>query len=195
MIMNRIFGWMLLAVLAMSMSGCANDMSSVNALIAQTNVQRQVAYGAAMKACGENAACQVGVSMSFAGNMGQQQFFKPETAKDYLEAGLPYVGIVSQMYMVGKGKSGGSNTGGTTVVGDHNVMMDMNNEKHATDNSQIADSNSGSSERLIDMLNRTYSMGTPAGDTSMTDGGLAYEPTDVVAVPTTSGLPVEVTND
>lgn len=185
-----------IAMILLITSGCANDMSSVNALIAQSNAERPKAFASAMAACKGEQGCLVGVSMAYAGNIGQQAYFKPETAKDYLEAGLPYAGILSQMYMIGKGRSGGSNTGGITIVGDHNVLMDMNNEKTATDNSSIVDSNTGSSERLIDMMNRKYNLGTTDGSGSLTDGGVAYEPivvpgvaTGDTAIPTTSGLP------
>ena len=131
-----------LIVLMLLLSSCSiftNDFASTNALIAQANVDSRKAYADGMAACKENAACQVGVTSSYFSNAGQQKILKPETVKDYMEAGLPYANLASNVFLgVRGGGSGGSNSGGFTLVGDNNTVNDIGNHKTADNGSTLS---------------------------------------------------------
>ena len=102
--------------LTVMLSGCISTaqfspvekFTEENRQISENNTSRLIAYANGMAACGDNAACQVGVSMAFAGNLGQQQLFKPQTWLEYLGLLLPYGDrMVDRLYSGGSGSSQG----------------------------------------------------------------------------------------
>lgn len=105
------------SLLALSLSGCSGvntgqfspveKFTEENRQISENNTARLIAYANGMATCGDNAACQVGVSMAFAGNLGQQQLFKPQTWLEYLQLLLPYGDrIIDRLYSGGSGGQG-----------------------------------------------------------------------------------------
>lgn len=149
------------------LSSCAG-VDQTNQLIADGNAQRLQAYADGMAGCGDNAACQVGLTAAFAGGLGQQQFFKPDTAVDYLRAGLPYMDILYRSYAIW-GTSGG--TSGDRAVnyikGDGNTLL--------IGNRTSGDNGSTASLSLNPAYTRSYDGGqnrTYTGEQPITDAGL-----------------------
>ena len=98
--------------------GWSGDMSEVNELIAKGNSEARTSYGDAMVACGDNAACQVGVSAAYFSNAGRMPFYKPDTPLDWFKAGgayLPYLGMLTA-----GGNTHGSNS--PSIKGDGNIV-------------------------------------------------------------------------
>lgn len=158
-------GVMLLGIL----TGCA-DFKETNAMIAESNLQSRKAYADALVACQEDQGCKVGVTASYFSNAGQQKFFKPESAKDYLEAGLPYLYTVERVW---GSPRGGSNKGGITIVGDDNVVSDVANDTKLDNGSSLVKSmtiskseehlvNLGEGQASLDKSQRTEVMPEPA---------------------------------
>lgn len=131
---------LLLAVSMFLLSGCGiggfsltNDMSNVNQMIADSNDNRFKAFAEGMSKCNDNAACQVGLSMAFAGGLGKQEFYKPETTADLLRAFVPYASLLTDIYKLTH-MDGGS-TGGEAspyIKGDGNTIFLMN-KNHLTE--------------------------------------------------------------
>jgi len=127
------------------MTGCGlggisltNDMSSANAIIAQANSDKYKAFTEGMVACKEDSACKVGVSMGFAGNLGNQQFFKPETTLDLLRGIVPLAQLGLDFYRLKEG--GNSSSGGEAspyIKGDGNVV-NVFNKNRVSDNSSMS---------------------------------------------------------
>ena len=131
----------LLAVLAMVMlSGCASfspveKFTEANNLIADANKDRLKEFANGMATCGNNAACQVALSMAFAGGLGQQQFFKPETAKDYLVAAMPYAVLGADLLRLFNGNGGSGQ--GVVVNGKGNTVIGVGNQARADRSSTL----------------------------------------------------------
>lgn len=122
--------------LALMLSSCAG-VDQTNQLIADGNAQRLQAYADGMAGCGDNAACQVGLTAAFAGGLGQQQFFKPDTAVDYLRAGLPYADILYRSYAIWGGGGGTSGDRAVNYIkGDGNTLLIGN--RTSSDNGSTA---------------------------------------------------------
>jgi len=94
-----------IAIIGLALSGCG--YKEVNQQIATSNENRLRIFNAGMIGCKDDAACKVGVAMAFAGNMGQQSFIKPESAKDYMVAATPILDILSRWKGNGNGANGG----------------------------------------------------------------------------------------
>ena len=136
MTMKRMFpiSTLFALLLVFLLSACAG-VDTANQLIADSNSQRLTVYADGMAGCGDNAACQVGLTAAFAGGLGQQQFFRPDTAVDYLRAGLPYAEIGLRAYSIWGAAGGTSGDRAATIVrGDGNTLL-VGNRVSAADQS------------------------------------------------------------
>jgi hypothetical protein len=157
----------LLVFLIVPLSGCVSltgpsSIDTTNQMIVESNKDRLTNYGQAMAACGDNAACQVGVSLAFAGNMGQQSLYRPETALDYVRELRGWIAPLSVFW----GGSGDGSRGANVVRGDGNVIM-VGNETRAENASSVSQPVTAEYTRHYDQLNRTYT-----GLQPITDAGL-----------------------
>jgi len=154
-----------IAILGLALSGCG--YKEVNQMIADSNVQRLQAYADGMKACGVNAACQVGLSMAFAGNMGQQDLIRPESVKDYVVAITPLVSVLGQWFQT----SNSSGEDGIDMSG--SIGSTLNVFKGNTmDNSQAY-------AQITPTNTYTHEINTQTGtDDSANTGQYYYQPTD-----------------
>jgi hypothetical protein len=152
-----------IAILGLALSGCG--YKEVNQMIADSNVQRLQAYADGMKACGVNAACQVGLSMAFAGNMGQQDLIRPESAKDYIVTITPLVSILSQWAGGGNGANGGvsiSDSDGASVFFLRDTTVAAESQVYS---------------QTTPTISKTYNTQTNS-DESANEGDYTYSPTD-----------------
>lgn len=115
-----------------------DPINTTNQLIANSNTARLAAYADGMASCGDNAACQVGISMAFATGAGQQPLFKPETAVDYLRAGLPYADLALRAYSIWGGSNGISGDRSSIFVKGDGNSFNIANRMSATDQSSVA---------------------------------------------------------
>lgn len=147
----------------LALSGC--DVDEANKLIATTNAERVEAFANGLVACGDNAACQVAVSMAFAGGLGQQQLFRPDTIVDYLRAGLPYGDLSLRLVSLLNTSSGVSGDRATNVIkGDGNTLL-IGNRTTATEQSTASLALDASYSRQYDGgQNRNYTGGTTIND-------------------------------
>jgi hypothetical protein len=157
----------LLVFLIVPLSGCVSltgpsSIDATNQMIVESNKDRLTNYGQAMASCGSNAACQVGVSMAYASNMGQQPLFKPETPLDWVRE----LRWIAPMAMGLWGGSGDGSRGANYVKGDGNVIM-VGNETDASGYSLVDMPVSTSYNRNYDQFNRDYT-----GLQPITDNGL-----------------------
>jgi len=156
----------LLAILAFSLTGCFSLTSShleTNQMIATANTERFKAFSEGMSACGGNAACQVGLAMGFSGNLGQQQFFKPETTTDLLHAFLPYATLgvdVARLWRMAP--SNGDSNGGFIINGDNNQLSGIGNKLTADNQSSV----SGSFISNPSVNHQSYTLTDEAGITT-----------------------------
>lgn len=130
----------LILMVSLVIQGCSlkSDMTEVNQLISQANTERFKAFAEGMTGCGDNAACQVGLSMAFSANLGQQAFYKPETTSDLLKAALPYTSVVADLVRIWHYSSGdGDSNGGFIVTGDNNQFIGVGNKLSADNESSI----------------------------------------------------------
>ena len=156
---------LLLAMLCpMLLTACAG-VDTANQLIADSNSQRLSAYADGMAGCGDNAACQVGLTAAFAGGLGQQQFFRPDTAVDYLRAGLPYAEIGLRAYSIWGAAGGTSGDRAATIVrGDGNTLL-VGNRVSAADQSTASIPVDVAYSRLYDGgYNRLFTGGGAVSD-------------------------------
>jgi len=162
------------------LSGCA-DYQSTNEIIAQSNEDRFATYKDGMIGCAGDAACKVGLSMAFAGNIGNQEFFKPESARDYMIAGLPYAQIAAQIY--GGAVSTGSGSG-IVVKGNNNTFSGVNNKVESSGESTTTFSPTAtqSNSTEINVGNEQNVSASAAGEGTATAGPPAA--TDEVIVET-----------
>lgn len=138
---------------SLPLAGCA-DINTTNQLIAEANKGRLEAYGRSLAACGDNAACQVGVTGAYYSGAGQQPFFRPDTPVDYLKAGLPYADLVERI--VGRRYGGTSgDSSGFVVTGDGN-SFNVGNRLGATEQSLLSLDWSNSMQETALRDNRFY---------------------------------------
>lgn len=156
---------LLIAVLLLS--GCAG-VDNANKLIAESNADRLSAYGRGMAYCRDNAACQVGLTAAFAGGLGQQQFFRPDTPVDWLREGRLWLDPVGRIVDRVAGSSGTSGDhAGSYVRGDGNTIL--------IGNRSTGDNGSTASLSLNPSYTRSYDGGqnrTYTGLQPITDEGL-----------------------
>lgn len=166
--MKRISLLLLLAMLLPSLLAACAGVDDANRLIAESNSDRLAVYGDGMAACGDNAACQVGLTAAFAGGLGQQQFFRPDTPVDYLREGRLWLDPVGRIVDRVAGSSGTSGDhAGSYVRGDGNTIL-IGNRASAENGSTASLSLSPSYTRSYDGgQNRNYT-----GLQPITDEGL-----------------------
>jgi hypothetical protein len=93
--MRRLLLVMSLATL-LTLGGCASHKET-NLLIAQANTDRYIAFTEGMNGATTEGA-RIAIAMSYASGMGMQEFFRPETAKDYMVAGIPYISLAMGLF-------------------------------------------------------------------------------------------------
>lgn len=96
--MNKLLAASVLT-LSLMFSGCAMQ-TDVNQQIAASNTARFQAFTEGMVGCKEDAACKVGLSMAFAGGLGQQKFEREDSIVDYLKVGVPYANLGLSAYQI-----------------------------------------------------------------------------------------------
>jgi hypothetical protein len=117
-----------LVSLLIPLSGCA-DRSGINTAIMENNRANREAMADGLAACGDNAACQVGVTAAYFSSAGQQPLIPEETALDYTKAILPFAQLGLQafgMYWYGQGNGTSGDRASTFVKGDGNVFVSGN---------------------------------------------------------------------
>jgi hypothetical protein len=78
------------------LGGCASH-EETNMLIAQANTDRYTAFTKGMNSATTEGA-RIAIAMSYASGMGMQEFFRPETARDYMVAGIPYISLAMGLF-------------------------------------------------------------------------------------------------
>jgi len=127
-------GAMLLAFLfavVVGLSGCielVGNVSETNKQIAQSNNSRFTAFAQGMVGCGDDAACKVGLAMAFAGGMGQQNFYRPDSVLDWVRALNQPLDTLLRYTQNGDGNGGA--TGSLVLRGDQNVVNVGNSAEH-----------------------------------------------------------------
>jgi len=96
------------------LASCA-EQHDVNQLISTSNSTRLSAFSSSMAACGDNNGCLVGVSMAYAGGMGQQKFYRETTVLDWVTGIGGVVNPWIPFFFTGKKTS----TGSISVGGDY----------------------------------------------------------------------------
>lgn len=174
------------------LSGCA-DYSTLNQQILDSNVEKLKGYGAAMAACGSDAACKVGVSMAYATNVGQQQLFKPQTALDWAAALSPYANTLLEVYKIHEGGIG-SGMGGININGSNGVSISGSmSELTSTGDGGITATFDASSNPSWETGTRKYNLGATGG--TVTDTGIV-DPVDLTGEPLPVGTePLTVSED
>jgi len=164
-----------LIVSSLMLSGCANDFGATNAAIAQANADKFAAYGEAMRACGANAACQVGVSMAMATGAGDMKMIQPERTAEILGAVVPFASLGLQafdMFYGGTGLAGSGSNGAFVITGDNNSLSGIGNYGEATGGSTINSPYSSSNSFSWDAYNRKYNLGSGYDDGAVLDTGV-----------------------
>lgn len=118
---------LLLLALCLSFSGCARQ-GDVNQHIADSNKNRFEAFSAGMAGCKENAACQVGLSMAFAANLGAQNFYKEETYSEMLGGVVPWASLLLQYQQFKWAKKATNNNSSDTTnvtISDNQGSIDI----------------------------------------------------------------------
>lgn len=72
----------------LSVTGCS--YKETNEMIAQANTTKFVAFGTAMNGATSEGA-RIAIAMAYASGMGDQAFFKPQSALEYMKASIPLV--------------------------------------------------------------------------------------------------------
>ena len=115
----------LLVILSLLLlSSCATH-TATNELIAKANTNRLKEFASGVAACNDNAACQVAVSMAFAGNMGQQPYFREDSPLDYVKASGFILGPAVDILRLYKTTTSGD-AAGVVIAGDNNQIVGMN---------------------------------------------------------------------
>lgn len=169
----RCIKFLLFLVVALLFSGCTSifgpsSIDRTNDMIVDANRYRLESYARAMVACGDNAACQVGASLAFAGNLGQQPLMRPETGLDWLRELRLWIDPIDRI--VARVDGGGGYSGDRAVNyvrGDGNILL-VGNRSSAEQQSSAAFSLDPSYVRSYDGGgNRTFT-----GLQPINDGGL-----------------------
>jgi len=117
--------------------GLTSNHIETNKMIAQANTDRFKAFSEGMSACGNNAACQVGLAMGFSGNLGQQAFYKPETTTDLLHAFLPYATLGVDVARLWRSTYNSGDSAGFVITGDNNQISGTANKLTADNESSV----------------------------------------------------------
>ena len=141
---------------------CA-DINDTNKLIAAANTGRLTQYAEGMATCGENAACQVGLSAAYFSGSGQQNFFRPDTAVDYLRAGLPYAELGTRWYQLFLGSAGTSGDRSSIYVKGDGNSFNLGNDLSAAYGSSLTVDWSNQSVKTNSLYNRSYTLGADRG--------------------------------
>ena len=163
----------IIVALVATLSGCItllgpSSVDRTNEKIIEANRDRLAAYARAMVACGDNAACQVGASLAFAGNLGQQQLMRPETGLDWVRELRLWIDPIDRI--VARVDGGGGYSGDRAVNyvrGDGNILL--------VGNRFSADQQSTTTFSLTPAYTRIYDGGgnrTFTGLQPINDGGL-----------------------
>lgn len=157
--MKRLF-----LILPLLLSGCADGVRELNTQIMESNSLSRIAYAEGMAGCGDNAACQVGVTASYFSSAGQQQLVKPDTSLDYVKATLQFAQLGLQafgMYWYGQGNGTSGDRSSMFVKGDGNTFV-MGNKLSADNGGSTGLSFSQSYTRSYDGgYNREYTNQEP----------------------------------
>jgi len=145
--------------------GCGTK--DYNNTVKELNATNRAAYAQGMAACGDNAACQVGLSAAYFGNAGQMPLAKPDTALDYAKVALPF----AQLWVQWDGSGNSAGSGGVTFrnvkFGRDAVISGFNTTKSTT----ITEDNN----------DREFSLQAPPGTGGINDGGVtSFEPINPV---------------
>jgi hypothetical protein len=154
-------------VLLSMLSGClsiahADSIDDTNRMIDASNKDRLVAFGQAMAACEEKTGCLVAVSMAYAGNMGQQNFLRPETYLDYIREARNWLVPLNLIF----GGSGDGDRGVNSIRGDGNVIM-VGNKSEANGASSISQPVDTNYSKTYEQLNRNYTGMQPISDNGL----------------------------
>jgi len=155
---------LLIVCVMLATSGCADQsIRELNTQIMESNSLSRIAYAEGIAACGDNAACQVGVTASYFSTAGQQ-LVKPDTSLDYVKATLPFAQLGLQafgMYWYGQGNGTSGDRASTYVKGDGNTFV-MGNKLTADNQGSTALSFSQAYTRSWDGgYNREYTNQEP----------------------------------
>ncbi len=104
--------WLIALLILVLLSACS--FKDTNTMIAQSNTDRFIAFTQGMNNAGTEGA-RVAIAMAFAGGMGMQSFYRPETAKDYANAFLPYVSLLTPLLWSLQGDDSRAITAGRDV--------------------------------------------------------------------------------
>ena len=174
----RIKALLLALAVSLTMLGCA-DINTTNELIAGSNQERLDSYSRGLVACGDNAACQVGLSSAYFSGAGQQQLFRPDTPVDYLKAGIPYASLALQAYQVWGG-------GGTADIGRATILVKGDGNTISAGNKLTASGSSTVNQNIEASMVR----GAIGGDGTMT-----IDTSDNTSTPTVVEQPPPVVVD
>lgn len=158
---------LVLVIAAVALSGCVSltgpsSIDTTNQLIVDSNAGRLESFATAMEKCGANAACQVAVSMAYAGNIGQQPLLRPETPLDYLREARNWIAPLAMIY----GGSGDGDRGSSVIRGDGNVVM-MGNRTKAENASSVSQPIAAEYTRNYDQNNRHFTGLQPIDDSGL----------------------------
>lgn len=123
-------------VVSLSLSSCAVH-TETNKLIAESNKNAKTGFADALVACSNNAACQVGVSLAFATNLGEQKFFKEDSWTDYLRAAAPILGLGLETAKFFASPKTSGDSGMLNIIGDNNQVSGVANKLTADHESSV----------------------------------------------------------
>ena len=143
--MTKLFSTALFLVasllLLLGLTGCielTGSISETNKQIATSNENNFKAFSAAMAACNGEQGCLVGVAMGFAGGLGRQSFYRPDTVLDWIRALNQPLDTVLR-YTAKQGDGSGGATGSLVLKGDQNVVNVGNTAEHRGSGSLVQD--------------------------------------------------------
>lgn len=165
--MSKVFSLVLVVGLVAALSGCAgqNSTDKTNQMISESNDGRLESFARAMAVCGDNAACQVAISLAFAGNMGQQQFLRPESWLDYVREARQWIDPVGNLIDRLNGGTGGisGDRAASVIKGDNNLVM-IGNRARADNQSSMSFSLNPNYTRSWNGYNRDFKGQQPIND-------------------------------
>jgi len=143
--MTKLFSTALFLVasllLLLGLTGCielTGSISETNKQIATSNENNFKAFSAAMAACNGEQGCLVGVAMGFAGGLGRQSFYRPDTVLDWIRALNQPLDTVLR-YTAKQGDGSGGAAGSLILKGDQNIVNVGNTAEHRGSGSLVQD--------------------------------------------------------
>jgi len=143
--MTKLFSTILSLIAAFfllfGLSGCVEltgNISKTNKQIATSNENNLKAFSAAMAACDGEQGCLVGVAMAFAGGLGRQSFYRPDTVLDWIRALNQPLDTVLR-YTAKQGDGSGGAAGSLVLKGDQNIVNVGNTAEHRGSGSLVQD--------------------------------------------------------